>query len=219
MGSPEVRSVRTADRAELLEVFVRAGEGTPAGALWGDPLSEAAIYLLPYLELEPETFYVAVVDGRIVGYLTGCLDGAQFPSEEERIERAVREHGLLRRFGPVRFFFRASMDVAIARLRRRPTAAGFDDPRWPSHFHINVVAEARGTGVAQALISAWEGWLNDQGSAGCHLQTLTENGRALAFFRSLGFVSVGEAVLVPGLRHDGGHVHQQTMVRPPPSQA
>jgi hypothetical protein len=61
------------------------------------------------------------------------------------------------------FFARALADVAIAKLRHRATAGDFKDARWPAHLHINVVAHARGTGVAPALMSRWFERLADNG--------------------------------------------------------
>lgn len=200
--------------AQLRDLFGRAGEGSPSASLWGHEESEAAIYLTPYMDLEPDSLFVAIVDGEMVGYLAGCLDSAAFPSEGERMSRAIRDHRLLLRPRSLAFFLRAAVDVAIARSRRQRTAGGFDDPRWPAHLHIDVVPRVRGTGVAPALMSRWLERLTAVGSAGCHLQTLVENVRAVRFFERMGFARYGPTPLVPGLRHHGQRLHQQTMVWP-----
>jgi ribosomal protein S18 acetylase RimI-like enzyme len=130
------------------------------------------------------------------------------------MERVIRKHRLFLRRGPAAFFARSLLDVAVAAVRRQPTAGELDDPRWPAHLHINVVPEVRGTGVAAALMSRWFDRLRDAGTPGCYLQTLVENTRAVRFFERMGFVAHGSTPLVPGLRHDGRKVHQLTMVRP-----
>lgn len=210
----EVRSFVEADRPRLLDLAVAAGAGSPSGSLWGDPDSEADIYLWPYVDREPDSFLVAEVDGELVGYLAGCADTATFPSEESRIEAATRRHRLFRRRETRRFFARALRDTVAARLRRQPTAGELNDPRWPAHLHIDVVPAVRGTGVAGALMDAWLTRLDTLGVPGCYLQTLVENPRAVRFFTRAGFVEHGEAPVVPGLRHEGARVHQRTMVRP-----
>ena len=43
----EIRTFAEDDRAELRELFTRAGEGAPTASLWGHEESEAAIYLDP----------------------------------------------------------------------------------------------------------------------------------------------------------------------------
>ncbi|WP_433227320.1 GNAT family N-acetyltransferase [Actinomadura formosensis] len=208
----EVRSFTEADRGELRELFGRAGEGSPSASLWGHEDSEAAIYLNPYMDLAPDSLFVAVIDGALVGYLTGCLDGSKFPTESERMSKAIREHRLFFRPGTVFFFARAMLDTASAALRREPTAGDFHDARWPAHLHINVAPEARGTGAADALMNRWLDRLRETGSPGCHLQTLTENTRAVRFFRRMGFAEHAPTPLVPGIRYGGERLHQQTMV-------
>jgi ribosomal protein S18 acetylase RimI-like enzyme len=215
LGLLEVRSFAETDRVELRELFGRAGEGAPTASLWGHEESEAAIYLDPYMDLAPDSLFVAVVDGALAGYLTGCLDSSKLPSESERMQRAIRKYRLVFRPRTVAFFARAMLDTASAALRREPTAGDFDDARWPAHLHINVAPEARGTGAADALMNRWFDRLRETGSPGCHLQTLVENTRAVRFFERMGFAEYGPTPLVPGLRYGGKQLHQQTMIWSP----
>ncbi|WP_030173107.1 GNAT family N-acetyltransferase [Spirillospora albida] len=208
----EVRSFVETDRAELRELFGRVGEGSPTASLWGHLDSEAAIYLIPYMDLVPESLFVATVDGALVGYLTGCPDSSAFPSETERMTRAIKEYKLALRPRTSAFFGRAMLDSVSALLRREPTAKDFDDDRWPAHLHINAAPEARGTGAADALMNRWLERLTRSGSPGCHLQTLVENTRAVRFFERMGFTPYGPTPLVPGLRYNGKRLRQQTMV-------
>lgn len=207
------------DRKSLSELFVRAGEDSPVGELWGHPESERAVYLDPYMDLEPDSLFVAEVDGRLVGYLTGCLDSSRFPGEDERMSRAIRDHRLMIRPRVMKFFARSLVDMARAKLRGEQMAAGQSvDQHWPSHLHINMAPEARGTGAADALMEQWRIRLLENGSTGCHLQTLTENTRAVRFFERCGFRSSGPTPLVPGIRYEGQRLHQLTMVWEPPEQ-
>ncbi|OEU87318.1 GCN5 family acetyltransferase [Streptomyces abyssalis] len=211
----EVRTFREGDRAELRELFRRVSEGAPTASLWGHEESEAAIYLQAYMDLEPESLFVAVVDGALAGYLAGSLDHSQFPRESERIARAIRKYRLVLRPRPAAFLARSLLDMGRAAVRGEATASDFTDERWPAHLHINVASAARGTGASDALMHAWFRRLRDNGSPGCHLLTLAENTRAVRFFERMGFVKHGSTPLVPGIRHDGRRVHQQTMVWSP----
>jgi ribosomal protein S18 acetylase RimI-like enzyme len=217
MGGMEIRTFGESDRAALRDLFGRAGEGSPSASLWGHKESEAAVYLTPYMDLEQDSLFIAVVDGELTGYLTGCLDSSAFPSETERLEQAVRKYRLIFRPKPAAFFARGLFDVAISAIRRQPTAADFDDARWPSHLHINVLPKVRGTGVGSALMTRWFDRLMESGSRGCHLQTLVENSRAVLFFERMGFERHGPIPLVPGIRYRGKRLHQQTMVWSPGS--
>jgi ribosomal protein S18 acetylase RimI-like enzyme len=209
----EVRPYDVADRDELVGVvFEAAGEGAPSSEVWGHHASLAEVYLTPYLDLEPESVFVVTVDGRPAGYLAGCVDEASFPSEEERTSAAIRKYRLLRMPGPRRFFLRAALDTALLKLRRVPTAGELTDPRWPSHLHIDLMPEARGSGAATGLMELWFARLREVGSPGCYLQTSAENTRAVAFFERVGFRKYGDNAVVPGMRYAGERMHQQTMV-------
>ncbi|MGL5817972.1 MAG: GNAT family N-acetyltransferase [Phycicoccus sp.] len=212
MTSPvAVRAFADTDHQALVALFAGAGRGSPTGSLWGHPASEAAVYLRPYADHEAGTVLLAAAGGRLVGYLAGCVDSTRFPSEDERLARAVREHRLMRRREPMRFFVRGLFDVARSRVRRQPVAGELVDPRWPSHLHVNVVPEYRGTGAAPALMRSWLDLLGAAGSPGCYLQTLVENARAAAFFARSGFRRYGPAPVVLGVRVDGRRAHQLTM--------
>jgi GNAT superfamily N-acetyltransferase len=211
----EIRGFEEADRPVLRALAGRAGEGSPTASLWGHEESEAAVYLTPYMDLEPESLFVAVVDGELAGYLAGSL-GTAVPSESARMDRAIREHRLVLRRRPAAFFARSLLDMAGTALRRQPTAGELDDPRWPAHLHINLLPRARGTGAAAALMERWFARLHETGTPGCYLQTLVENRRASRFFERTGFAAHGPTPAVPGLRYEGGRVHQLTMVRPTP---
>lgn len=220
MGNTVIRVYDPSDRERLNDLFSRAGAGSPSGELWGHAASERAMYLDPYLDLDPGSVFLAETDGELVGYLTGCLDTARLPSEDERMTRAISEHRLMLRPRAIGFFARALADLAWAKLRRQEVVSGdFSDPRWPAHLHLNVAPEARGTGAADALMSAWFDRLAASGSPGCHLQTLVENTRAVRFFERMGFGAYGTTPVVPGIRYQHQRLHQLTMVRPSPTDA
>ncbi|MGW5383759.1 GNAT family N-acetyltransferase [Nocardia sp. NPDC003963] len=208
-----IRVFRETDRPALRQLFVRAGQGSPTETLWGHPESEAAVYLDPYMDVEPESLFLAEVDGTLVGYLAGCVHTEAFPSEDSRIEQAIRRHRLVLRRRPATFFARSAFDAATTALRRAPAAGEIHDPRRPAHLHINIAPGARGTGAADGLLDHWFERLRAQGAPGCHLQTLVENSRAVRFFERTGFTPYGPTPLVPGLRYRGERVHQRTMVR------
>jgi hypothetical protein len=130
----KIRTFTEKDRGELRDLFGRAGEGSPSASLWGHEESEAAVYLTPYMDLEPDSLFIAEVDGALTGYLAGCLDSNKFPSETRRMQHAIRKYRLMLRPKSVAFFARGILDVAICAIRREPTAADFEDPRWQAHL-------------------------------------------------------------------------------------
>ena len=202
-----VRPYDPADREALVAGFALAGSGAPGGEAWGHARSLADVYLTPYLDLEPASAFVVTADGRPAGYLVGCVDGAAFPDEEERVREAVRRYHLRLRPRPLLFFARGWYDA-----RRGAAADELRDPRWPSHLHIDLEPVARGTGAGARLMELWFARLRAAGSPGCYLQTSAENTRAVAFFERMGFRRHGPNPPIPGLRHEGRPLHQQSMV-------
>lgn len=212
MAHVEVRRYEPADRDGLVALFGAAGAGAPGSEVWGHEASLAEVYLTPYLDLEPDSAFVALVDGQLAGYLVGCVDETDFPSEEERLRAVIKKYRLFRRPESRRFFLRAAYDSLVLRLRREPTAGELTDSRWPSHLHIDLLPVARGNGAADGVMNLWFDRLRAVGSPGCYLQTSAENTRAVRFFERMGFEKHGDTPVVPGSRYDGKRMHQQTMV-------
>lgn len=106
------------------------------------------------------------------------------------------------------FFFRAASDMAIAAIQHSPVAGDFDDPRFPSHLHINVLQTYRGRSVGEALMAVWLEKLRQDESPGCHPGTVLENEGAQRFFARCGFGQIGGPTLVPVMRYRGRRVHQ-----------
>ncbi|NEW41474.1 GNAT family N-acetyltransferase [Nocardia cyriacigeorgica] len=209
----DARPFQESDRSALRELFGRAGAGSPTESLWGHLDSEAAVYLDPYMDLEPDSLFVAEADGQLIGYLAGCVNTSSFPPESERMEQAFRRYRSIFLSRSALFFARAAVDTMTAKIRRTPSSEDFTDPHWPAHLHINIAPEGRGTGAADAMMELWFARLRSVDSPGCHLQTLVENGRAVKFFERMGFRAHGPEPLVPGVRYQGRKVRQRTMVR------
>ena len=211
-----IRTYTPADRDTLVDLFTRAGVDSPTGELWRHAASERMVYLDPYIDNCPDTLFLAEAHGDLVGYLTGCPDTALLASEDARIAQAITRHKVMLRPRSMPFFLRSMVDLVHAKMRDGEIASGGTaDSRWPAHLHINLVPQARGTGVAHELMDTWQDWLTRSGSPGCHLQTLVENTRATRFFEKSGFVAHGPTPIVPGVRYHGQRVQQQTMVWTP----
>lgn len=79
-----IRTDDADDRAALVDLFARAGAGSPTGELWGHTASERAVYLDPYIEHCPGTLFLAEHEGSLIGYLTGCPDPSLPPRPQPR---------------------------------------------------------------------------------------------------------------------------------------
>ncbi len=216
MQAVSVRPFQPSDRPEIRALCHRVGYmGEPATFYWSHQESFAEIWTAYYTDQEPESLSVAVRDNQVVGFLTGCVDTRVAPSPAKAVALGAVKHALFVRPGTAGFLWRGLLDT----LSQRGTPSGeLEDPRWPSHLHINLSPEARGCGVGRSLMDAWFKRLAQVGSPGCHLGTLFENTRAIGFFERMGFERYGEPQLAPGMRTpSGGRHHLQFMVRSTPA--
>lgn len=210
--APLVRAYRSGDRQRVREICHRTGYmGEPADWYWRDLESFADIWTGWYTDSEPESCFVVEWQGRVAGYLTGCVDTALAPRPTAAITRQILRRWLLLRPGTAGFLWRG-----IADTLREGKGAGdaLLDPRFPAHLHIDLLPEVRGRGAGAALMRAWLGRLRERGSQGCHLITLAENGRGIAFFEAMGFERHGPPTRIAGMRsREGARMHQQVMVQ------
>ena len=207
-----IRPYQPGDRQAIRDICFSTGfMGASADFYWRDAESFCDIWTSYYTDHEPESTYVVVHLGEVVGYLLGCVDTSKAPGADTLVMQQMKKRLLLFRPGTAGFFWRAMWDM----LRDRKITPGeLHDTRWPSHLHIDLLPGIRRQGAGKALIQAWYERLISVGSPGCHLSTLGENGRGIAFFESVGFRRYGPPSLIPGMRMpDGKRLHQQVMVR------
>lgn len=100
-ASPSAVTIRhaTADDLEALsELYSRCMAGAPGDEQWSLPRARA--FLAMWLQRQPDLFFVAEVDGRIVGGNVGDIkpyfDGPRFTDGEMFVEPAVRHLGVAR---------------------------------------------------------------------------------------------------------------------------
>ncbi len=216
-GALEIRPYVPADRGRVRTVCFETGYmGDPVAWLWPDADSFADLFCGYYTDAEPGAASVVTIDGRVEGYLLGCVDSsAVWPPQSILGRHIVRRRLTLRpRMG--RFLARGIVDAVgdIARKRVDLAQMEFHDPRYPAHLHIDLLPVARGRGAGARLVQGWLERLRAEGVPGCHLQTFAENTGGRAFFAAMGFRPVGDAQPVPGFRTPlGARLHTVTMVR------
>lgn len=206
-----MRPYEPRDRAAVRRICHATGfMGEPADWYWRHGESFADIWSGYYTDREPDSCFVAVRGGEVVGYLAGCVDTRSAPPASKALADAALRYALFVRPGTARFLWRGVIDS----LRDGAPHEVVDDPRWPAHLHINLAPSGRGLGAGSALMTAWLDRLAALGSPGCHLGTMLENRRAVAFFQRHGFEPHGEPQLAPGMRTRAGErMHILFMVR------
>lgn len=212
-----VRPYRAEDRQMVRDVCYATGYmGDSPEWYWRDVESFADLWSRYYTDREPESVFVATrPDGMVVGYLLGCVDTAK----EDEFNRLVGYHALRRycllRPGTAGYMWRTMADVLRDNvIGRRPVPSPLHDQRWPAHLHINLLPEARAGGIGRRLMMLWLDRLRQLDAPGCHVETMAENSRAVAFFEATGFVKRGAPLMVPGMRlRQGGRMHVQRLVQ------
>jgi GNAT superfamily N-acetyltransferase len=200
-GAPAlVRVARTpADWEAIRSLCCRTGDA-------GDPIDPARwplfadLWIGPYQRLVPEWTYVAEVDGRVIGYLTGCPDTVAF----RRARRFRVTLPLLCRIAAGRYAWNsdARRMVRLAlRLHRGVESrlapglsAGLTETH-PAHLHMNVEAECRQRGIGAGLIERYARDLSAAGVAGIHLFC---GARPRPFYLRQGFTELAALEVSPG---------------------
>jgi RimJ/RimL family protein N-acetyltransferase len=209
-----LRPYEPGDRARVRRICFDTGYMGEPEWQWRDPESFADLYTSYYTDAEPQSAIVAERAGVVEGYLLGCLDSRRAWSEASIFVRLLRRRWIAVRPSTARFVWRSFADVGRDRLLGRPPPEPVHDDRWPAHLHIDLLPGIRGRGVGAAMLRVWLARLDDAGVAGCHVQTLAENVRAVAAFESVGFERRGDPAPVPGLRtRGGGRHHVQLLTR------
>ncbi|HEX9115488.1 MAG TPA: GNAT family N-acetyltransferase [Anaerolineae bacterium] len=163
-------------------------------ALFGDPVEGfmedrrlfCDIVYRYYVDLEPNSAWVAAAGGNVVGFLVGCVD----TTKHDRIfwrhivpRVALRLVGGVYRLGPRTFRYLAGLIAAGLRGEIPPV----DLSSYPAHLHINLDAASRGRGAGGGLMNSYLSQLRHQGVEGVHLRTTSRNRAALHLYAKLGF--------------------------------
>ena len=212
-GSPEavIRPYRAADRADVRRLACEtAVRGTPVDTLFADREVAADVLTRYYTDEEPSSVFVAESDGRVVGYLTGCLDSRRYARRmtwrivPAAVLRAVR-HGMLWHASTRRL-----LQAGWLTWRRGGLPRTFTAPAYPAHLHLNVQEGFRGQRIGQSLTERFLQQAASAGVPGVHAAVRGDNAPACRLFERLGFTVLSRhpMVLPAG---NAFHVHETVM--------
>jgi ribosomal protein S18 acetylase RimI-like enzyme len=187
-----IRPYRPGDLDALYDICLRTGAaGDDATGLVGDPRLFGDIYAAPYAAFEPELAFVVEDAEGVAGYVLGALDTDAFA------ERCEREWWPALRVTHPEGSGTTPVDQLLVGLIHHPRrhapeiVAGH-----PSHLHIDLLPRAQGGGWGRRLLSTMEAALVAAGSTGLHFGVSTNNDRALAFYRHLGYDEASDDGLI-----------------------
>ncbi|MCF7890410.1 GNAT family N-acetyltransferase [Candidatus Bipolaricaulota bacterium] len=177
----EIRKFEKTDRDRIRKIATSTVTGYPRS----DLQLVADLLTNYYIIYEPEHLLVAEVDGRVVGYLSGCFNGSRcrWIKGTRVIPKAI--FGALVRgeigWKEVRYLGSFIYVTIHSGLRNAPPSG------YPAHFHINISEGWRGKGLGRKLATEFISMLEEAGVSGVHVRVRQNARRASRFFRSLGF--------------------------------
>jgi ribosomal protein S18 acetylase RimI-like enzyme len=197
----DIRPYRPSDRDDVAEICLATGRSGGHGGGWlrWDTLL-ADIWALPYVDLCPDSAYVADVDGRARGYILCAPDTRAFVQQLRARWLPGFEHAY-----PLSGVDADSDTARIVRTGRdidRLLIPELD--HYPAHLHIDLLPELQGQGSGRVLMRTLLAELRSRGVSGVWLEYAADNTGAAAFYRRLGFEPLpsGEHGTRVGIRTD-----------------
>ena len=184
---PRIRPFRPGDEPELASICLQtADSGRDATGLLDDDEIWGHLFVLPYVEHEPELAWVVeMADGRVAGYVVATADTDAF-------EAWFRESWWPR--FTQRWPEPAEQLTAQDRLLRHAYSRGTQPSsyarEYPAHLHIDLLPELQRRGLGRALIERLSAALRDADVRGLHLVPLADNPGAISFYKRLGFTEL-----------------------------
>ena len=195
------------DRAAVRRICCdTADRGRPVEAFFRDRELFADILTAYYTDWAPEALWVLEQDGRVVGYLTGCLD--------RRKQRRIMGLVIL-----PRTFFKAVLrprswrdvwamlynNVRLWLTQRMRGEEGLL-ARFPAELHINLEPGVRGRHLGARLVETFLHQAAALGLPGVTASVREDNKPARSFFERLGFVPITRLPLMFSRRRPGKRI-------------
>lgn len=180
----EVRQYQPKDRKTLRRISYETSFLGKADDLFDEPEILADALTLYFTDSEPQSCFVAVKEGKVVGYLIGAknekeMDKVSWVRIYPRLVWTALVRGLL--FKKKTFRFVAGVFESF--MKGEFKAPDFSE-EYPAIVHINISRNFRGGGIGQKLIRAYEHYLSKNGVVGYRASTMTDN--AKHFFEKCG---------------------------------
>ena len=160
--------------------------GEPIDPYFGCMELFADYWMNYYTDYEPESAFVAEMDGKIVGYLVGCKDTS---IQQEVLKREIMPR-IRRKLFTLKYRITKRLCNYLWRYLRSMWRGEFADESigpFPAHLHMNLSASFRSGGIGSKLVSAYLDYLRENNIKGVHLGTTTANKMAVPFYRKCGF--------------------------------
>jgi len=186
-----IRKYQPEDRDRVRYICCETGFlGEPQEAVFIGRDIFADLWSSYWTDREPESAFVAEVEGRVEGYMLGCLDTRR----QERIwNKEILPKVGLRMLLPT--WWGKSINRKFIRAMVRSHRRGeFRVPlrkiiaEFPAHLHTNIADPSlRGQGLGGAMMRVYLDYLREHNITGVHLGTTSHNRQAVPFYEYFGF--------------------------------
>lgn len=192
MHSGRIRPFSPEDKDALFHIAAEtAFFGEPIEVFLDDRSLFNDIFYRYYTDFEPEHAWVALVDDRVVGFLTGCFDSRQ---QDKTVFRRLLPDllaGIVRgRYRIGQKTIRYALRLGLGTLRKEVPVARLE--QYPAHLHINLDPRCRGLGLGRRLMEAYLEQLAQHAVPGVHLHTTNINRAACVLYEKMGFELIAE---------------------------
>ena len=161
MEQVTIRSYKARDYQGVRDVCCATGLlGEPVGKVFSDEETFANLFTKYYTDVAPESAFVIENQGKIVGYVLGCLDNRKF-----------RNYFLVKLLPQIipkiiwRYFTKYSLQERkwVRRVALDGIKGSLNSPPRPAHLHIDLLKEYRGRKVGKILINKFFQYMRDKG--------------------------------------------------------
>lgn len=181
-----IRKFTAGDRESVRRIsYETAFAGEPREKIFSDDVILADVFTTYFTDYEPQSCFVAVVNNKVVGYISGAKDAmAMERIFNQRIlfglvAKAFRRGVFLDRRN-LRFFWRCLISMLKGEFRAPDFSREF-----PAILHINLDRNFQGQAIGSRLITRFLQYLKEERVLGVHFGTLS--GGASTFFKKVGF--------------------------------
>ena len=197
MSEVIVRPYEPRDRSAVRKICCdTAARGEAVEHFFQDREAAADLLASYYTDYEPQAVWIAEHEGRVIGYLTGCLDTHRYwrmvlwRVGPGAVLRTIDRGALLSR--QTWRFLKAMMKTWFLSGARRPISLD----NYPSHLHVNVQEGFRGQHVGRRLVERFCEQVQAAGLKGVYAPAGEDNLQARGLFEGMGFTVVNRRRMV-----------------------
>jgi len=186
-----IRTYESRDRQMMRQIACDTADmGEPVKNFFGDREVVADLLTRYYTDYEARSLWVAEHEGKVIGYLTGCLDTRRYFRVMAwrlvpRIGIKAVIRGVFLRQDTWRLFWAAIRTGWIGGFKRHIPLH-----KYRGHLHVNIERGFRSQNVGKNLVERFIEQVKAAGLAGIYLAVREDNVRGRKFFEDFGFVEL-----------------------------